>query len=213
MTQAPRQRSNDGIRGTTLVELMIGLSIVVVIAGLASPGMSSLLRSHNLRSAADDVVSAVNLARGQAATNRRAYFLVFAGIAPGGCGLAFRVVQGLDTTCTAASLTGGLTVMATRDYAEGNALGNPRIDITAFAPAQLATVGSACFKPDGRMLRGDTGAYFNPPASTSLGAGDVVLQLERAEGNGNHMGTALQVRIGYNGTARMTFGLPVDQLQ
>lgn len=213
MTHPTHQRRQASIRGTTLVELLIGLSILMVLAALSTPGLSSLIRNHHLRSAADDVVFAVDMARGQAAANRRAYFVVFDGLTPGGSGLIFRVVQGLDTTCTAASLAGGMTVYATRDYSDGNALQNPRIDVTAFAPAQLATVGGACFKPDGRMLRADTGAYFSPPSSTSLGAGDIVLQLERTEGSGNHLGTALQVRIGYNGTARLTFGLPVDQLQ
>ncbi len=198
-------------RGTTLVELMIGLSILVILAGLATPGLASLIRSHNLRTAADDLVYGANLARGQAASNRRAYFLVFSGLAPAGCGLHFSVVQGTGSSCS--TMAGGLAIY-TADYGAGNTFGNERVDITAFAPAELLTAGGAvCFKPDGRVLRADTGMYFSAPASTTLEAGDVVLQLQRSEGVANRVGTAVQVRIGYNGTARITFGLPMDQLQ
>jgi len=198
-------------RGTTLLELMIGLSILAILAGLATPGLASLIRNHNLRTAADDLIYGVNLARGQAASNRRAYFLVFANLSPSGGGLSFSVVQGTGTACS--TMTGGLSVYGAQ-YGAGNISGNERVDVTAFAPAELLTAGGAlCFKPDGRVLRADTGSYFSAPAATTLEAGDVVVQLQRSEGDSVRVGTPLQVRIGYNGAAHLTFGLPMDQLQ
>ena len=62
------------------------------------------------------------------------------------------------------------------------------------------------------MLRGDTGAPFNPPGGSTLAAGDIVIELQRRD-KGAQIGNRLQVQIGYNGTARITFGRPIGALQ
>ena len=208
------QRGQIGQRGTTLVELMIGLMILSVLGGLALPGVSSLTRAYYLRTAADDVVYAASLARNQAAANRRAYGLFFEGLDGAGAGLKVRVHQGTDTSCASTAPGGGALQMYAADWTIGNALNNPPIAIVAYAPAEMTNSAVwVCFKPDGRVLRADLSLPFSPPAGSLFGAGDIVLELQRVESNGVVVGNRLQVQIGYNGTARITFGRDTSKLQ
>ena len=188
---------------------MVGLAILVVLTGLAVPGIGSLIRTYNLRVAADEVVHAVGLARTQAASNRRAYGLVLAGLS-GNAPLQMQVVQGTGTACS--TIGGGLTVH-TVDYGKDNTLEHPQVNIVAFAPGELSKSGAyLCFKPDGRVLRADTAQPFSPAGGSAFAAGDVFLELQRVQ-DGAKIGNRLQVQVGYNGTARITYGRPLSELQ
>lgn len=212
LPQPPRPASGDdrGQRGTTLIELLIGLALLTVLTGLAIPGISSLLRAYNLRSAADDFLYGVNLARSQAVSNHKAYGIVLGGVSANSP-LKFTVVQGTGTQCS--TIAGGMVVYSA-DYSIGNLKNEPPVKIRAFAPGDLATAGAdLCFKTDGRVLRADTGVPFSPPAGSTFEAGDVFLELVRLSDDGSEIGTPLQVQVGYNGTARITFGRPLGQLQ
>lgn len=195
-------------RGTTLIELMVGLAILVVLAGLAIPGVMSLWRSYNLRSAADDVIQAVDFARTQAQANRRAYVVTLAGIG-NGTQLDFEVWQGTGTACS--TWVGGQKVRSI-SYKTGNAKNLPEVQIVRFAPLDLANpLAHLCIKPDGRVLRADLSLPYSPPTGSTIGAGDVVLELARIE-NGTQMGTPIQVQVGYNGTARIVVNRPIEEL-
>ncbi len=197
-------------RGSTLLELMIGLALLTVLTGLAIPGISTIMRAYNLRSAADDVLFAVNLARSQAVSNHRAYGLVLTALSPT-APLKFTVVQGTGTQCS--SLVGGLVVYSA-DHSPANITKPPPIRIRGYAPSDLGIAGAdLCFKTDGRVLRADTGMPFSPAVGTAFEAGDVVLELVRITDDETEIGTPLQVQIGYNGTARITFGRPIALLQ
>lgn len=198
-----------GSRGTSLVELMMGLTILMVLGAMAVPGIGSMLRNYNLRSAADELVYAVDLARSQAMANRTAYGIVFDNATANGQ-YVFRVYKGSDATCASAA-AGNL--VRTVDYSATNADNNPAIMFTRTAPSEVATPAAfLCFKPDGRLIRGDNGRTFSAPTGSLLSAGDVVLELARAEGGGA-IGTPLQIQIGYNSTARVIFGRPTELLQ
>ena len=192
----------------TLIELLVGLAILVVLAGLAIPGVMSLWRTYNVRSAADDVIQAVDFARTQAQSNRRAYVITLGGTA-NSAALAFDVWQGTGTACS--SWVGGQKVRAI-NYNPNNAKNLGSVQISRFAPLDLANVAAhICIKPDGRVLRADLSLPYSPPGGSTLGAGDIVLELARVD-DGLVLGTPVQVQIGYNGTARIVVGRPVDEL-
>lgn len=202
-------RQRRGELGTTLFELMIGLAIIAILAGLAIPGMASMTRAHNLRSTADDLVNAVDFARSQAMANRLAYG-IFIPNANAGANFKFQVRAGLDASC--ASAVAG-TLVRSADFGIGNPNNEPIVLINRSAPAEVANpLAFLCFKPDGRMIRGDNGRTFSAPTGLLLSAGEVVLELTRAE-DGEAIGTPLQVQIGYNASARVVFGRPLDLLQ
>lgn len=188
---------------------MVGLAIIAILISLAVPSVSSLLRDYNLRTATDDLVFAANFARTQAAANRRAYGLI---LPPAGnpAGLTYSVLAGTTAACS--TVPGG-TVVLSGDYAPNNALANEPVVVTRRAPAETANAAAfVCFRPDGRVVRGDTLAPFSAPGGSTLLAGDVLLELRRW-GQGGPIGNALQVQISYNGTSRITWGKPLDQLQ
>ncbi len=198
-----------GSPGTSLLELMMGLMILALLGALAVPGMASLTRTYNLRSAGDELVYSVDFARSQAMANRTAYGIVFDSAVPNGP-YVFRVYKGSDATC--GSVAKGKLVR-TVDRSATNVDNEPVIGFVRTAPSEVASpTAFLCFKPDGRMIRGDNGRTFSAPAASLLSAGDVVLEIARFE-KGTAIGTPVQVQIGYNSIARVTFGRAIEQLQ
>jgi Tfp pilus assembly protein FimT len=195
-------------RGTTLVELLVGLAILVVLTGLAIPGVMSLWRSYNVRAAADEVIQAVDFARTQAQANRKAYVITLGGMANGNA-LVFDVWAAPTTAC--ATWATGQKIRSV-NYNPNNAKNLATVQVSQFAPLDLANAAAhLCVKPDGRVLRADLSMPYSPPTGSTLGAGDVVLELARIDDNAV-LGTPVQVQIGYNGTARVVVGRPIDQL-
>lgn len=60
---SPRSRR---VRGFTLVELIITVSIVAVLAAVASPAMSTIMTKHRVQDATSDLFAALLKARGEA---------------------------------------------------------------------------------------------------------------------------------------------------
>lgn len=60
-----RHRS-DCVRGFTLIELMVTVAILVIVIGVAAPGLSDVMLSSRLTSYANDFVASAQLARGEA---------------------------------------------------------------------------------------------------------------------------------------------------
>lgn len=208
---APAAGSDRAQRGTTLIELMMGLMILTVITGIAIPAVSSLYRRQSLRQAAEDVVYAAEQARSRARSQRRAYGLIV-GDGGGSSGpLKVQLWRGKGTSCS--TILAGAKVDEF-DHGFGNLLGNAAVKIVALAPGQLSNPSIfPCFKPDGRVLRADTGTPFAAPSGLGLAAGDVFYELRRVGKSDVEFGDRLQVQITYSGNARVTFGYPLSQLQ
>lgn len=209
----PHGNPRRGELGTTLIELMMGIVVLIVITGVAMPMTSSLLRQQHLRNAAEELVFAAETARSKARSNRIAY-----GVFVGNGGLVndeFKgdVVRGLDTSCSTVDLVNG-TKVHSFDFSKNNVIGEPEVKVNQKAPGDFAQPSTfICFKPDGRVLNGATGLPFSAPAGTKFSAGDVFFELVRISDTGSKIGNKLQVQITYSGNAKITFGYDLDKLK
>jgi type IV fimbrial biogenesis protein FimT len=52
--------------GFSLLELMVGLAVVAILAGLAAPGFRTFINNNRVAAAQNDLVAALNLARSEA---------------------------------------------------------------------------------------------------------------------------------------------------
>lgn len=200
-----------GQRGTSLIELMIGLAVLSIVMSVALPGLSSLVGRFYTRSAAEDLLYATDLARSRARAQRIAFSVSVGTLGVDGEGLHIQARRGATTACASANATNGALVYES-DWSSNNARNNPTVVVLARAPAELSTGGMfLCFKPDGRLVRSDTELTFAPPTAGML-AGDVFFTLARVQGT-TPIGDRLQLQVAYNGSARITFGHDLTKLQ
>ncbi len=200
-----------GQRGTSLIELMIGLVVLMVVMGVALPNAATLIGRFFTRSGAEDLLYAADLARSRARAQRLAYSLSVGGLGVDGELMNITVRRGTSSACSSA-IGGGSTVAYTSDWGKNNPRGNPDIAVLRRAPKELGNSGmTVCFKPDGRVVRGDTEMPFSPPAPGFL-AGDCYFELTRVHGT-TPVGDILQVQIGYNGSSALTHGHNLGALQ
>jgi Tfp pilus assembly protein FimT len=216
MKQTPPTSQNfvaRGERGTTLIELMMGLTVLMVVMMVALPLTSSFLRQQNLRNGAEELLYAAELARSRARSNRKAYGLF---IGKGGLTqdeLSGEVMRGDGPSCSTV-VVGTSPIVHTFDFSKDNKAGEPEVMIAQKAPRDFAQGSTfVCFKPDGRVLNGATSMPFSPPAGTTYSAGDAFFELVRVSTEGTQIGNRLQVQITYSGNARITFGYDLDALK
>lgn len=64
---------SKGMRGFTLVELMITLVLLAIVATIAVPNFVQFIRNNQVQAKADEVKTFLQYARGQAVTTRKSY--------------------------------------------------------------------------------------------------------------------------------------------
>ncbi len=198
-------------RGTSLIELMVGLMVLMVVMGVALPSAATLIGRFFTRSGAEDLLYAADLARSRARAQRLSYSLSVGGLGVDGELMHIIVRRGTGSAC-ASAVGGGSTVVYESDWGKDNPRGNPDIAVLRRAPKELGNAGmTVCFKPDGRVVRGDTEMPFSPPTPGYL-AGDCYFELTRVHGT-TPVGDILQVQIGYNGSSALTYGHDLGALQ
>lgn len=65
------KRRNTGQRAFTLIEVLIVIAIVAILASLAAPSFSDLIKSQKVKSTASDLNAALALARSEAVKRNR----------------------------------------------------------------------------------------------------------------------------------------------
>ena len=66
-----------GMRGFTLIELMITVVLLTIVATVAVPNFTRFIQNNQVQAKADELKSLLQYARGQAVTRRKAYEIVF----------------------------------------------------------------------------------------------------------------------------------------
>lgn len=155
MLALKRQRT----RGFTLLELLITLAVVAILAAIAVPSFQNMIATQQVRSAASDLVSALNFARSEAVKRNATVTVTPAAggwtdgwtIAAGATTL--RVHEGFDGI----TLTGNPTATAIGFTGDGRRDGGS-VDIE-IAPPAGSGVGKHCIgiSPTGKPSS-DSGA-------------------------------------------------------
>lgn len=70
-----------GMRGFTLVELMITIVLLAIVAGIAMPNFIQFIQKNQVQAKADELKTFLQFARGQAVTSRKTYEVTTTGAA------------------------------------------------------------------------------------------------------------------------------------
>ena len=200
-----KETARSGFRsesGFTMTEAVLSLLIIAILVMTSVPAIMNTLSYQKLASASDAFVNEIQFARVQAAARNRAYQVVVT--TAGGASNGTAVVnEGVGTACTPANFqadgTGDEPIMYVKQI--DFALDHERVRLESVQPSDLTST-SLCFKPDGRVLRMDTGAPVSP-APSGYAAGEAVFDFRLYESDGAATEHTKTVIVPYNGIPRV----------
>jgi Tfp pilus assembly protein FimT len=177
---------------------MMTLGIVAVLVGMSLPSIQRGISAQELNDATLEIMHLVDFTRIQAQSRNRAYELRLLQV--GSSNGTFQVNESSNTRCDGfgTGLQGVRTLdLNTSDY---NA-----VSIVAASPGdfQVNTIG-LCFKPDGRVIRTDTGAPVTA-LDTAYSAGEAWIDLQRGTTDNSPIGRIHRIVIPYNGVPRREY--------
>lgn len=162
-TRAPSSRHGRSQRGFTLVELMVTLAVAAILATLAVPAMQNFIAARTVQAQADELASALRLARSEALKR--------------GVEVSVCAAKATDASACAGSSAwiNGWVVFADRDH-DGTVDKDDDTVIRVQSKAGgglkeiSATASVVVFRRNGLLLSGDTPLVLKPNfASTSSG--------------------------------------------
>ena len=176
-------------RGSTLVELMIGITIMGILLALALPSFTTWLQSGQIRSAAEALQNGISLARTEA-VNRNST-------------VRFQFTSTLDATCTLAN--SGTNWIVSLDDPEGLCNVAPS-DVTTPRTIQARSGGEGT--PNAVVASTQSAIVFNGLGRvTPVPAGNIVINVTNTKGgtcaaSGGNM-RCLNVEVTPGGNVRM----------
>lgn len=186
--------------GFTLIELMITVAMLAVLVVVTIPPIMRAVERREVVEAAQAVLDLVEFAKVQAAARNRAYQLVPVKSTgrPGENG-SITLNEGPTSACLnfndPSAIQNVRSLVLAQDY--------PAIHLNLLVPEDLDRA-TLCIKPDGRVLRTDTGLPI-PSGDSRYGAGDARIGLQRLGSSGQFEGVRNIVVIPFNGAARLAF--------
>ncbi len=202
-----RRKKASRANGYTLMEMMIVISIVAAMASMALPIVQQFAIENELTRATNKVFAVVRYARVHAAMRTRAYGIFPASATGGSSNGVITVVEGTSSSCTSIPDPNLPETKKMNEFILADHF--PSVSLVGVTPTgmNLATKG-ICVKPNGRVVRGDTGAAV-PADTSSLAAGDIKLELEQnvktVGGSETNNQPSHKVVIGHNGDVSLEY--------
>lgn len=197
--------------GFTLFEAFVVLVIVAILAIVSVPAIINTLTFQQLVSASETFVNQVEYARVQAAARNRAYELQVV-LSDGQNSGAIVLNEGISSACTTAVRVAGMDQQNFQDdgiapepipgvHYVNYPAEHEMVHIETIDPPDLVST-SLCLKPDGRVLRLDTGGPV-APTSPDYAAGEAVFTLRLYQDKGKPTDHVRRVVVPYNGIPKL----------
>ncbi|CAN7212426.1 GspH/FimT family pseudopilin [Pseudoxanthomonas sp. LjRoot143] len=136
-----KSRGRHAARGVTLVELVVTLAVAAMLAAIAMPSFSSLVRGNRLKSSANEMVAMLQTAK-VAAVSRRARVSVCPSADGASCAatagnrwIALMVKDGVSTVLRDSTLHESVVVKSSANLSAGN-------HRLVFVPSGFSSVGA-----------------------------------------------------------------------
>jgi len=198
------------MKGFTLVEAMVVVSIMAIIASIALPAFNNYLNSLSIRTVAESVLTALQTARGEAVRSNNTVVLQVVDSLDNSCSLSTAGRFWVVSHCSAVAACGAAIDKQTAPPASCNGavpviLAKGAFDVDDRVLLDLANSSALCYSGLGRI----SATALNCPANAidpAAGNGSVSINVTHAEqgcvASGGQL-RCLRINVNTGGQARM----------